>query len=242
VITHIPFGDLRAWPGGSAVEQAWLNARAGEPGYLAGNDAATAACDAMTVPVVTGHADMTIIDQMIELALAAFDHGRPGGNPTAYSNPTTTIRAMSPDARDALRYAIARLAIDFLSGPNGLAAALRTSLLPGPYNTPSLPLDIGYSESIPAHIRRAVLLRDKHCAWPGCGRPAAWCDVHHIVHKEDGGKTSVDSCILLCQFHHDVCIHRWGWQIILHPDGTTTVYGPHGQIRHSHSPPTARAG
>jgi hypothetical protein len=45
----------------------------------------------------------------------------------------------------------------------------------------------------------------------------------------------------LCQFHHDVCIHRWGWQIILHPDGTTTAYGPAGQILHSHSPPAARA-
>jgi hypothetical protein len=39
-----------------------------------------------------------------------------------------------------------------------------------------------------------------------------------------------------------VCIHRWGWQIILHPDGTTEARGPHGQILHSHAPPTARAG
>jgi hypothetical protein len=129
-----------------------------------------------------------------------------------------------------------------VSGPNGLAAALRTGLLRAPYNTPSLPLDIGYSDTIPSHIRRAVTIRDKHCAWPHCGRPAAYCDVHHIVHKQDGGKTSVSSCILLCQFHHDVCVHRWGWRIVLHPDGTTTAYGPAGQILHSHSPPTARAG
>jgi hypothetical protein len=55
-------------------------------------------------------------------------------------------------------------------------------------------------------------------------------------------KTSVSSCILLCQFHHDVCIHRWGWQIILHPDGTTEARGPDGQILRSHDPPTLRAG
>ncbi len=133
-------------------------------------------------------------------------------------------------------------AIDFVSGPAGLAATLRAGLLRAPYNTPSLPLDIGYSDSIPAHIRRAVQLRDKHCAWPRCGRPLAWCDVHHIVHKADGGKTSVSSCILLCQFHHDVRVHRWGWRIIMHPDGTTTAHGPKGQILHSHSPPTLRAG
>jgi len=172
------------------------------------------------------------------------------GNPDSVRNgadagvPGAPSRAagLSPQAHAALRHAIARLAVDFLSGPGGLASALRTSLLDAPCNSPSLPLDIGYSENIPAHIRRAVTLRDKHCAWPRCGRPVAWCDVHHIVHKKYGGKTSVDSCILLCQFHHDVCIHRWGWQITLHSDGTTTARGPHGQILRSHDPPTDRAG
>ena len=147
----------------------------------------------------------------------------------------------TPDAMQALRYAIARLAIDFVSGPAGIAAWLRTTLLAPPYNTPSLPLDIGYSDSIPASIRRAVQLRDRGCAWPRCGRPAAWCDVHHLQHKADGGKTSVSNCVLLCQFHHDVCIHRRGWRLVLHPDGTTTAYGPEGQVLHSHSPPTTRA-
>ena len=148
----------------------------------------------------------------------------------------------TPDAMQALRYTIARLAIDFVSGPAGIAGWLRTTLLAPPYSTPSLPLDIGYSDSIPASIRRAVQLRDRGCAWPRCGRPAAWCDVHHLQHKADGGKTSVTDCVLLCQFHHDVCIHRRGWRLVLHPDGTTTAHGPHGQVLHSHSPPTLRAG
>jgi hypothetical protein len=234
VIVHMTLSGLRQMPGGSAIEQAWLNARAGEPGYLAGDGARAAACDALTVPLVTGHADMRIIDQIIELALTTADSSEDAR--PARSKPLT------PQAWAALRYAIARLAVDFLSGPNGLAAALRAGLLQAPYNTPSLPLDIGYSSSIPGHIRRAVLLRDKHCAWPRCGRPAAWCDVHHIVHKDDGGETSVRNCLLLCNFHHDVCVHRWGWQITLHPDGTTTAHGPHGQVLHSHSPPTLRAG
>jgi hypothetical protein len=142
----------------------------------------------------------------------------------------------------ALRYAIARLAIDFVSGPSGIAGWLRTTLLAPPYSTPSVPLDIGYSDSIPASIRRAVQLRDRGCVWPRCGRPAAWCDVHHLDHKKDGGKTSVSGCVLLCQFHHDICIHRWGWRLVLHPDATTTAYGPQGQVLHSHSPPTLRAG
>ena len=165
-------------------------------------------------------------------AAAAFADGRPGPE------------QMPPQAWRALRSALARLAVDLVSGPAGVASILRRGLLEQPWNTPSVPLDIGYHESIPAAIRTAVLWRDKYkCAWPRCGRPAAWCDVHHIKHKKDGGKTSVDSCICLCQFHHDTCIHRWGWRIVLNPDGTVSAYGPDGQVQHSHSPPppTTRA-
>jgi hypothetical protein len=102
--------------------------------------------------------------------------------------------------------------------------------------------DQGYSDSIPAHIRRAVLLRDRACAWPRCGRTAVYCDVHHLRHKQDGGETSVAGCVLLCQYHHDVCIHRNGWQLTLHPDGTTEARSPDGrQVLRSHAPPSPRA-
>ena len=275
VAVHIPFPELRQRPGAPEAEEVWLRGTAGEPGYLTGKDAEAAACDAVAEPVVTGHADMRVVDKIIALALAAAGITLDGATRTRPPATTTTTRArtttsdgghrswgirrpaaaraasrarsrarerFTPDAMQALRYAIARLAIDFVSGPAGIAGWLRTTLLAPPYNTPSLPLDIGYSDSIPASIRRAVLLRDRGCAWPRCGRPAAWCDVHHLQHKADGGKTAVSECVLLCQFHHDVCIHRRGWRLVLHPDGTTTAYGPDGQVLHSHSPPTLRAG
>jgi hypothetical protein len=271
VAVHIPFPELRQRPGAPEAEEVWLRGKAGEPGYLTGTDAEAAACDAVAEPVVTGHADMRVVDKIIALALAAAgitldgadtdpdgdgddnddagpddshrSWGIAGSGPRAASRARLRARArFTPDAAQALRYAIARLAIDFVSGPAGLAGWLRTTLLAPPYSTPSLPLDIGYSDSIPAGIRRAVLLRDRGCAWPRCGRPAAWCDVHHLQHKADGGKTAVSQCVLLCQFHHDICIHRRGWRLVLHPDGTTTAYGPEGQILHSHSPPTRRAG
>ena len=236
VIAHIALSQLRDAPGGSELEDAVIRAKLGQGGYLLGKDAEVVACDAQVVPVVTGHADMTVIDKIIVLALAA-THQHTGQDPAGAPEP-----GLSPRAWQALRFAVARLAVDFVSGPSGIAAALRTGLLQPPFNTPSLPLDIGVSATIPAGIRRAVLLRDRGCAWPRCGRPAAWCDVHHLHHKKDGGETAVSGCVLLCQFHHDVCIHRWGWRLILHPDGTTTAYGPQGQVLHSHSPPTLRAG
>jgi hypothetical protein len=137
---------------------------------------------------------------------------------------------------------MARLAVDLVSGPNGVAAVLRRGLLDRPYNTPSLPLDIGHSKAIPWQVRRAVLLRDRTCAWPRCGRPAAHCDVHHLRHQADGGETSLGNCVLACQYHHDVCIHRRGWRLTLHPDGTTEATSPDGrQVLHSHAPPTEDA-
>jgi hypothetical protein len=312
VVAHIPLSQLRQMPGAGDLEDAWIRARLGEDGYLAGRDAEAAACDAQTVPVVTGATDPAVIDQMIDLARAAAEASaaggsgaveRPGGplSPTTVpagqpspdvspvdgaclspgagpdpegdrsaaspSDPATErpgiqdgapgesapgpgdsglagprSGALSPEAWRALRYAMARLAVDLVSGPAGIAAILRRGLLQPPYNTPSLPLDIGYSKSIPAHIRRAVLLRDKKCAWPRCGRPAVYCDVHHLRHKEDGGETSVENCALVCQYHHDVCIHRRGWQLILHPDGTTEARSPDGkQVLFSHAPPAQSA-
>ena len=119
---------------------------------------------------------------------------------------------------------------------------LRQGLLQKPWNTPSLPLDIGYSHSIPGHIRRAVTLRDRGCAWPRCGRPAVNCDVHHLRHQANGGETSVANCVLACQYHHDICIHRHGWQLTLHPDGTTEARSPDGRrVLRSHAPPSPRA-
>src|SRR5271169_167119 len=193
VAVHIPFPRLRQHPGAPEAEEVWLRGAAGEPGYMVGKDAEAAACDALAVPVVTGHADMRVVDKIIALALAAagitldgdpapaadgdddagpdgtsdgghHSWGAAGGGPRAASRARSRARErFTPDAAQALRYAIARLAIDFVSGPAGLAGWLRTTLLAPPYNTPSLPLDIGYSDSIPASIRRAVLLRDRGC-------------------------------------------------------------------------------
>ena len=221
---HIPLSQLRDMPGAPDLEDAWLRAKAGHDGYLAGKDAQAAACDAIIIPVVTGHPDPDVIGKIITI-IAAAGAGGAGGN------------ELAARAGGALRQSVARLAIDFVSGPGGIASALRTGLLPRPYSSASLPLDIGWSKSIPGAIRRAVQLRDRHCAWPRCRKPIAWCDVHHIVHKEDGGETSVRNCVLLCQFHHDACIHRWGWQFVLHPDGSTSAHGPRGQTLHSHHPP-----
>jgi hypothetical protein len=169
---------------------------------------------------------------------------RAAGGETAPQPPAGPAAAASGSlSREALERAVVGKAVELLSGPGGLASFLRTRQLGARLSGPSLPLDIGFARDIPAGIRNAVLLRDRHCRWPGgCHQPAAACQVHHVKHKADGGTTSVGTCVLLCWFHHQVCIHRWGWTLVLNPDGTTTAWN-HGRTKvlRSHGPP-ARAG
>jgi hypothetical protein len=146
-------------------------------------------------------------------------------------------------SRELLEQAIIGKAVELLSGPGGLASFLRRKQLKAMLGGPSLPLDIGYADTVPASIRNAVRLRDKHCQWSGgCNQPAAACDVHHTRHKADGGRTSLKDCVLLCPYHHQVMIHRRGWTLIVNPDGTTTAWNKdRTKVLHSHGPP-GRAG
>jgi len=224
----IPLSALLGMDGASVVEDTWLRARAGQHGYLAGRDADAIACDALIVPVVAGSPNWALISEMAALVTDAYNHASAkAGTP------------LQPQAWEALQYALARLAIQFVSGPGALASALRRSLLEAPLNGKSVILDVGYSDTIPESIRKAVIARDKGCAWPGgCNRRPAACDVHHVKHKKHGGKTSVRDCVMLCQYHHDICIHRLGWEFELLPDGSTRATSPDRQVvLRSHGPP-----
>jgi hypothetical protein len=68
------------------------------------------------------------------------------------------------------------------------------------------------ARTIPASTRRALEARDGRCVWPGCGRPEAWCDGHHLVWWTRGGKTALDNLALLCRPHHRN-VHEGGWKI-----------------------------
>jgi hypothetical protein len=67
----------------------------------------------------------------------------------------------------------------------------------------SEPLDVGRrTPVVPASLRRALVVRDRGCAFPGCDRPPGWCDAHHVTHWADGGPTSADNLVMLCRRHH----------------------------------------
>jgi uncharacterized protein DUF222/HNH endonuclease len=246
---HITLSQLRDMPGASDTEAAWRAAAATEHGWLTGPDADAAACDATLAPIVTGHVDPAALDRMVELFLSS--HGMAGGHDARScgcrcGGCTCPARTpLSAETLDRLRGSLLAMAADVLSGPGGLASWLRHSQLTGgPAATPSLPLDIplpldaGQAEpAIPAHLRRAVTTRHPCCAFPGCDQPASLCQVHHLIPRSEGGPTALHNLVPLCAFHHLTVIHRWGWTLHLHPNGTTTAASPTGRTLRSHGPP-----
>jgi hypothetical protein len=51
--------------------------------------------------------------------------------------------------------------------------------------------------------RRALAARDGGCVRPGCTIPADWCEVHHLIPWQHGGRTDLDELALVCPHDHD---------------------------------------
>jgi hypothetical protein len=199
-------------------------------------------CQPRQDPARAPQADPVPADESSQNGGSASADGRVSGSPAGEPGPVG-LEQLSGMSREAIQQAIIGKVADLLSGPGGLASFLRTRQLGTRLAGPSLPLDIGYSKTIPPGIRNAVILRDRRCRWPGgCNQPAKACEVHHVKHLAHGGATSLTDCVLLCSYHHQIVIHRWGWTLMLNPDGTTTAWNPdRTKVLHSHGPP-ARPG
>jgi hypothetical protein len=101
----------------------------------------------------------------------------------------------------------------------------------------SEPLDVGRrTPVVPPAIRRAVIVRDRRCRFPGCDRPHTWCDAHHVVHWADGGPTAVPNLVLLCRRHHRLVHERGGFRLEL-LDGRPVFRRPDGSLLEDRGPP-----
>ena len=168
-----------------AGHRAAASAGGSDGGAWLDGDAATAvACDAAMAPFVTGEVNPATLEDLVRLCVqldrlrhhpgsddgGQYDPGSGGGRTGTGGTGSDGQGAPGPDtarAWEALERAIIGKAVDLLSGPGGLASFLRRRQLGARLGGPSLPLDIGYAETIPAGIRNAVTLRDQHCRWAG---------------------------------------------------------------------------
>ncbi|WP_245244286.1 HNH endonuclease signature motif containing protein [Microbacterium terrae] len=81
----------------------------------------------------------------------------------------------------------------------------------------------------PPAMRRLAKWRADRCMAPGCGIPAARCELDHTIAWEHGGETSLDNLAPLCKGHHTVK-HHGGWTV-KQVDGAGAIEwtSPHGR-------------
>ncbi len=216
IMLHMGLDQLRDLPGADDAEAAWAGAAAG-PG---------ADCDATIVPVVTGHVDPDVLDRLA----AALRRGREakkaqGSQDGPGGKDGQAAAARCEPAERAARQIVIAHAADLLSGPCGLAACLRTGLLHSPAASVSLPLDAGAAtETIP----RAPA--------PAGDRTGPALPVPRLRTAPGSVPAAPHRAPVL------IAVHRWGWGIVLLPDGTVTATSPdRTRTLRSHSPPAHAA-
>ena len=117
-------------------------------------------------------------------------------------------------------------------------------------------VDVGRSRyRPPAGLADLVRARDQACVFPTCQTPAERCDIDHLTAWSQGGTTSLDNLVVLCEAHHRLK-HTPGWALTRdqatgtlswhtpdktvyqrHPDGTITRL-PHKTGPHQHHTPS----
>jgi hypothetical protein len=127
------------------------------------------------------------------------------------------------------------------AGPIDVRLARRlacdSGIVPAVLGSASEPLDIGRrTRAVPAGMRRALVLRDHGCAFPGCGAPHRWCDAHHLIAWAEGGPTALHNLVLLCGQHHRL-VHHTEWEARIRPDGRPEFIPP-AYVDHQRRPRT----
>lgn len=101
-----------------------------------------------------------------------------------------------------------------LAPAEGRMMACDAKILPVVMNGKSLDWDVGKAKYVVSKLlREALILRDQHCAFPGCQHPPEWCHAHHLVSFfRRNGLTEIENLCLLCPMHHRL-VHASEWEI-----------------------------
>ena len=86
----------------------------------------------------------------------------------------------------------------------------------------------------PAGLADLVRARDRACVFPTCQTPAERCDIDHLTAWSQGGTTSLDNLVVLCEAHHRLK-HTPGWALTRdQASGTLSWYTPDKTIYQRH--------
>jgi hypothetical protein len=182
-------------------------------------DIVRTACDHRLLPMVGGERPH------LQVLMAGTPELTPNGAPRV-DTPGIGLLPQTPGGPAPLHPAsVARIACD-------------AQMLPVLLDPRGLPMALGRSQRLfSSHQRRLLALRDGGCRFPGCSRPPAHTDAHHVLEWSDGGSTDIDNAVLLCRFHHRL-VHEGGWRIEVNDaccaavrgsPGAVTFAGPRGQ-------------
>jgi hypothetical protein len=87
-------------------------------------------------------------------------------------------------------------------------------------------LDLGCQcRLVSPKLRRALYLRDRGCAFPGCHRPPRHCKVIMSGIGLMVARPSWGNLVLMCAHHHRL-LHRSGWQVRMAADGLPEFLPP----------------
>ncbi len=89
--------------------------------------------------------------------------------------------------------------------------ACNAQITPMVLGTDSQPVDLGRAtRPFASATRAAITRRDQGCSFPGCDRPAPWCEAHHAIPWWVGGLSDKLNGTLLCSRHHHI-VHAKGY-------------------------------
>jgi Domain of unknown function (DUF222) len=175
-------------------------------------------------------------DALVDVCRQFLDHQqtRRGGRHRPHLNIITTLDALERRGHGRLidgtsldHTTLQRLVCD--AGIHRVVTDGRSSILD--YGTTT--------RTVPAPLFNALVIRDRHCRYPGCDRPPDWTEAHHVRWVTRGGPTALDNLVLLCTRHHHL-LHSPGWDAKLLPDNTLEVTDPHGHT-HTADPPALQS-
>jgi hypothetical protein len=119
------------------------------------------------------------------------------------------------DLPELLASTTSRLAMlghgQLISARSLLAWACEAQVVPVVFNDSGGVLSYGRTRRYASPGQRlALAARDRGCTFPGCERPPAWCEAHHVVEWIKDGPTDLANLCLLCTYHHRHFAHA-GW-------------------------------